>query len=59
MYHIFLAVYISFFGSVEVYDVAEWKATTTEEIHIALSECQELTEQADNVLQCELHIDGK
>lgn len=54
--YIVLSVLLSIFGQMEYYDVVEWKADTIEEAYVALSECHELTEQALNVLQCELII---
>lgn len=56
MIHIFLSAYIAVFGQIEVYDVVEWQASTIEEAMIALSECQELTEQSVTMLQCEMYV---
>lgn len=52
--YIVLSALLFIFGQTEYYDVVEWKADTIEEAYTALSECQELTQQALNVLQCEL-----
>lgn len=54
--YIILSALLFIFGQAEYYDVVEWKADTIEEMYAALSECNELTEQALNVLQCELII---